>query len=194
MIRCGIIIISNHFFFGGIEMEKIWRDVVGYEEYYQVSSLGEIRNKNTGKILSQYKGNTGYMCLRLGKCNYKSKKLYLVHRLVAEAFLPNPHGFHYVSHKDETKTNNCAENLEWVEAKENNNMPQHKERISKGKKLISNKGKPRETPVLCDNIFYKNLTQFSLNFQLNPSTVWRWLNNKTTMPQEWKNRGLKYVK
>ena len=142
--------------------------------------------------MSQYQGNTGYMYLRLGKCNYDKKKLRMVHRIVAEAFIPNPNNLPFVSHKDETKTNNCVDNLEWVSAKENNNMPKHKQRISDGKKCVGTKGKAKTTVIQCDNILYSTLTEFSTFWGLNPSTVWRWLNNKTKMPQIWRDRGLKY--
>ena len=113
--------------------------------------------------------------------------------LVAKAFIPNPNNLPFISHKDETKTNNCADNLEWVSAKENNNMPKHKQRISDGKKYVSTKGKAKTTALQCDNILYSTLTEFSISWELNPSTVWRWLNKKTQMPQEWKDRGLKYA-
>lgn len=173
-------------------MEEIWKDVIGYERYYQVSNLGRIRSKFTGNIMAQYKGNTGYMYLRFGKCNYDKKKLQLVHRLVAKAFVPNPYNLLYVSHKDETKTNNYANNLEWTNAKENNNMLQHKQRISNGKKQVSMKGKAKASAVWCDEILYNTITEFSMFWALNPSTVWRWLKGKTKMPQKWKDRGLKY--
>ena len=120
------------------------------------------------------------------------KKLRMVHRIVAEAFIPNPNNLPFISHKDETKTNNCADNLEWVSAKENNNMPKHKQRISAKRKQVGIKGKAHISPVWCDGILYDTLTKFSISWELNPSTVWRWLNGKTQMPQEWKDRGLKY--
>ena len=173
-------------------MEEIWKDVVGYEGYYQVSNLGRVRSCFDGHIMNQYQGDTGYMYLRFGKCDYNKKKLQIVHRLVAKAFVDNPDNLPYVSHKDETKTNNCADNLEWVSAKENNNMPQHKERISKGRKLANIKQKVRLTPVWCEGILYKTLTDFSIAQNLNPSTVWRWLKGKTKMPKEWIDKGLRY--
>lgn len=174
-------------------MEEIWKDVIGYEGYYQVSNLGRVRSNFDGHIMSQYQGNTGYMYLRLGKCNYDKKKLRMVHRLVAEAFIPNPNNLPFISHKDETKTNNYADNLEWVSAKENNNMPKHKKRISTKRKQISMKGKANVSPIQCNGILYNTLTEFSISWGLNPSTVWRWLKGKTKMPKGWKNRGLKYA-
>ena len=104
-------------------MTEIWKPVVGYEGYYEVSNLGRVRSidkyVNTkccskrfrnGRILKGIKHNE-YMWVSLSKDNVKSKKR--VHRLVAEAFLPNPQNLPYINHKDENKTNNISVNLEW---------------------------------------------------------------------------------
>lgn len=96
---------------------EIWKDVADYEDYYQVSNLGRIRNKITHRILKPSKSN-GYYHISL---RYGSKKEFLIHRLVAKAFIPNPLNFSYVNHKDENKLNNSAENLEWCTAKYNVN-------------------------------------------------------------------------
>lgn len=109
-----------------------WRDVVGYEGYYQISQLGKLRSLdrsfNTirhGNIFINYrKGimktlsfNGNYLHAKLNK-NGKTK-MFLVHRLVAEAFIENKHNKPLVNHKDGNKLNNYAQNLEWVTAKEN---------------------------------------------------------------------------
>ena len=86
-----------------------WKDVVGAEEYYQISSLGRIKNKGTGEILKP-SISSGYRHIEL---RYGINKMVLIHRLVAEAFIPNPFGFRCVNHKDENKLNNCVDNLEW---------------------------------------------------------------------------------
>ena len=115
-------------------MEEIWKDIKGYEGYYQVSNFGQVRsidrivkqkssknddtyqyNHYAGKILKQYVINSGYCVVDLCK-NHKSIKK-LVHRLVAEAFLENK--FAQVNHKDENKLNNHIDNLEWCTAKYN---------------------------------------------------------------------------
>lgn len=174
-------------------MEEIWKDVVGYEDFYEVSNCGRIRNKNNGYIMSQYVGNNGYLMLRLGKCDKAKKKLCLVHRLVAEAFVSNPNNFLYVGHIDENRLNNYADNLKWCTALENNNEIQHKQRISKGRANISSKGKKQKSPVCCYNFLYESINCFAIKHSLNPSTVWRWLNNKTEMPKIWKEAGLRYA-
>ena len=95
-------------------MEK-WKDVVGAELHYQVSNLGQIRNKHTGQILKPSKsGQYEHIELRYG-----INKDCLVHRIVAEAFIPNKDNLPQVNHKDENKGNNRVENLEWCDAQYN---------------------------------------------------------------------------
>lgn len=110
-------------------MEEIWKDIKNYENYYQVSNTGKIRSLDRvikdirserlykGKVLKQSLCNWGYLTVSLKKSS-KSKKFF-VHRLVAEAFLPNPNMMEVVNHKDENKLNNCADNLEWSTLKDN---------------------------------------------------------------------------
>lgn len=101
-------------------MEEIWKDVVGYEGFYEVSNLGRVRSLREhvpkGKILTPF-DNGGYDRVTF-RINYKQKNL-LVHRLVAKAFIPNPCNKEVVNHKDGNKKNNCVSNLEWVTKEEN---------------------------------------------------------------------------
>ena len=96
--------------------KRVWKDIPGYEGLYQVSNTGKVRSLNyrrTGKkqILKQYINNTGYKRVALRKNN--KVKWYLVHRLVAQAFIPNPHNYPIINHKDENPANNAVWNLEW---------------------------------------------------------------------------------
>lgn len=97
---------------------EIWRSVVGYNGKYMVSTLGRVRNKK-GDILKPYPNRCGY--LRVGLYNNGVYHREFVHRLVAEAYLPNSLNLPIVNHKNEDKEDNRLENLEWVTEKYNLN-------------------------------------------------------------------------
>ena len=109
-------------------MTEEWRDITGFENYYQVSNLGNVRScLNTGhkmtnkwRILSPRLDNRGYLFVNLYDENHNMKSI-KIHRLVAMAFVPNPHNYNIVNHKDENPANNKAENLEWCTQKQNCN-------------------------------------------------------------------------
>ena len=114
-------------------MIEEWRPVVGYEGLYEVSNTGQVRSLDRfyyrlhkGKVLSPTKDRYGYLTVTLN-CNGKSKTI-KIHRLVAQAFLPNPDNLPQVNHKDEVKTNNSVDNLEWCTAKYNVNFGTRQER------------------------------------------------------------------
>lgn len=95
-----------------------------YEGLYMVSNIGRIKSLNyhrTGKdgILKPNKQVSGYLVVHLSKNGIT--KPYRISRLVAMAFIPNPDNLPEVNHKDEVKTNNCVENLEWCTCKYNTN-------------------------------------------------------------------------
>lgn len=94
-------------------MKEVWKDVVGYEGLYEVSDLGNVRSTKRGNLKNLYlkSHNRGYLQVELFK-DGKSKML-MVHRIVAQAFIKNADGFPQVNHKDENKTNNRVDNLEW---------------------------------------------------------------------------------
>ena len=97
-------------------MKEIFKDIAGYEGLYQVSNLGRVKSLNYGrtgkeKLLQPKLNNRNYWMIQLSK-NGVSKK-YLLHRLVAQTFLPNPNNLPVVNHIDENKNNNYASNLEW---------------------------------------------------------------------------------
>ena len=93
-------------------MEEIWKDVVGYEGLYEVSNFGNVRSLfRYKKQLRWDVAHNRYATVQLFK-NKIGKRL-LVHRLVAEVFLPNPGNLPVVNHKDENKLNNNVDNLEW---------------------------------------------------------------------------------
>lgn len=93
------------------------KDIQGYEGIYSVADNGEVFSHRSQKILKP-DNVRGYMQVTLYK-DGKSRR-YKVHRLVAEAFIPNPRNLPLVNHKDEDKGNNAADNLEWCTAEYNN--------------------------------------------------------------------------
>ena len=95
-----------------------WRDIEGYEGLYQVSNEGRVKNSK-GKILKGEKSCWGYLRVGLWKDGKQAHKQ--IHRLVAEAFIPNPQNLPQVNHKDENKQNNSVDNLEWCDRKYNIN-------------------------------------------------------------------------
>lgn len=123
-------------------MEEVWKDIRGYEGYYQISSCGRIKSLDRkvkhlkggyaikkGKILKQCYDKDGYLLVVLYKNNKKRTRR--VHRLVAMAFIPNPNNYPQINHRDEDKTNNTVQNLEWCDAKYNNAYGTRTERIFK---------------------------------------------------------------
>ena len=115
-------------------MKEEWKEIDGFPKY-MVSNLGRIKSLNynrTGKeqILMQKKAgrNKNYFNIILFQ-NGKSKTL-KVHRLVAQAFIPNPNNYPCVNHKDENPSNNCVSNLEWCTYEYNNNYGTRNKKVS----------------------------------------------------------------
>ena len=106
-----------------------WKDVVGYEGLYEVSNLGNVRNKQTGKVLKPILGKRwGYYKLNLFKDGIMKSKT--IHRLVAEAWIPQvDKDKDQVNHINEIKTDNRVENLEWCTVNYNNAYGTHNDRV-----------------------------------------------------------------
>ena len=133
-------------------MEEIWKPVVGYEDKLEVSNLGRVRgvtstfsstNQNgtvfsvtrPGRIRKLYTSNIGYVSLRVPDKDKRMKNI-LVHRAVAEAFIPNPDNLPCVNHKDENPSNNRVDNLEWCTHKYNTNYG------TRAKRFVESNHKP----------------------------------------------------
>lgn len=110
---------------------EIWKEIPNTRKNYFVSNLGRVKSTKWGKgiILKQGVTEKGYLQVCLNYGNFRKSKR--VHRLVAEAFIPNPNGYKEINHKDENKLNNMVENLEWCDRKYNMNYGTVKERIRK---------------------------------------------------------------
>lgn len=98
----------------------MWKPIINYEEIYEINEYGDIRNILTGRIISPYLNNKGYKIVDLSKNGTRTK--YLVHRLVAIHFVPNPNNHPIVLHKDNIKTNIHYSNLKWGTYSENNSQ------------------------------------------------------------------------
>lgn len=120
-VICDKMIVSKneHMFVREVNMNEIWKDIGGYEGLYQVSNLGRVKRiyANRERIVN---GTIyfGYRYVVLSKDGVKVSKR--VHRLVAEAFLPNPNNYEVVHHRDQNRQNNCVDNLEWCTIAHNN--------------------------------------------------------------------------
>ena len=128
-------------------MEEIWKDIEGYEGLYKVSNLGKVLNLSNNKIIKLHDNGCGYLNVSL-----KGKTCY-IHRLVAQAFIPNPENKPTVNHIDKNKNNNTVDNLEWATYSE---QEQHKLNfdgyIQKGKsiKVIFNDSTIKEYPSVAN--------------------------------------------
>lgn len=110
--------------------EEIWKPVVGYEGLYEVSNFGAIRRLwNVSRVTKLRKLATakGYNRVTLSK-NGKPQ-IFFVHRLVAVAFIPNPHNYPQINHINEVKSDNRVENLEWCTSKYNMNYGKRTEKM-----------------------------------------------------------------
>lgn len=129
---------------------EVWKDVIGYEGSYVVSSMGRIKsldreisfiNGNTrkykGRIIYGYKNDKGYIVVSLKGKQYK------LHRLIAEAFIPNPKNKIEVDHINTIRDDNRAENLRWATSKENSNNELTKKHMSENNSSLSEETKKK---------------------------------------------------
>jgi len=114
----------------------MWKDIRDYEGKYQVNTSGQIKSLATGKVMSPQLGGNGYY--KIGLRKDAVKKRLIVHRIVAEHFIDNPHNKPQVNHIDGDKLNNNVCNLEWVTASEN---AQHAFSIGLRKEHYKNTGR-----------------------------------------------------
>lgn len=119
-------------------MEEIWKPIIGWEGQYEISSFGRCRTVEhvvlrkdgtqqvvKSRIKAPHDNRRGYLAYGIG-----SKKRFYAHRLVAEAFIPNPNGYTEIDHIDTDKSNNRVDNLRWTDRKGNCNNPLTKEKMN----------------------------------------------------------------
>lgn len=129
------------------ENVEIWKPVVGYEDCYMVSSFGRVKSAKRKikhplsgeinikeRILKQHVLSSGYLAPSPLSKNGETKTIY-THKLVAEAFIPNPENKPCIDHINTIRTDNRAENLRWVTYKENSNNPLTIKKLSKINKI-----------------------------------------------------------
>lgn len=136
-----------------------WKPIKGYEDLYEVSNMGRVRSVDRCVAYKHYGGLTiskkqgRYLTPQVGKsnpyayvmlCKNGIKKRLRLHRVVADAFVPNPNKYPVVNHKDENHTNNCAENLEWCTILYNNNYGMRTQRGAKTQMMKYPKGVEHE--------------------------------------------------
>lgn len=145
--------------------------IKGYENYL-VSPEGIIYNAKTGRALKSSPNPTGYCRVSLRK-DGKTKTVY-VHRIVAEAYVPNPNGFTEVNHIDEDKSNNAASNLEWVSRKTNINHGTCIQRRGETNTVVNGK------PILCVETgkIYQSGTVIEKELGYNKGNIWQACNGK----------------
>lgn len=175
--------------------KEIWKDVVGYEGLYEVSSFGNIKSVNrkilsiglkrkyyrilTSKNMKIFTERVGYKRVVLTKNKIESKVR--VHRLVAEAFIPNPLDKPHVNHIDNDKTNNHILNLEWCTPKENTLHAVKQKRHVYGTKVSTSRLTEKDVVSIKDLYSRGCISQRNLakKFCVNQSTILRILLNKT---------------
>jgi hypothetical protein len=160
---------------------EIWKGVKGFEDCYEISNLGNLRNKE--RFVKHYKGGVRKYKSELKKirlndkgyfrCNLKKDgKRYdcLVHRLVAESFLKNIENKNFVNHKNGIKNDNRVENLEWCNLSENT-IHAVKNRLIKTK--LTDK---EVLEISSNNLSTRKIAKL---YNVSPSIIWRIKNKKS---------------
>lgn len=151
---------------------EIYKDIEGFKGLYQISNLGNVKSlgnsqKRKEKVLKPAKNNRGYLYVCL--CNQEIRKIYKIHRLVAEAFVPNPNNLPEVNHKDENKTNNADSNLEWCDHKYNINYGTHTERSAASRK--NNKKQSKQVMCLETGVIYPSTSEVEREFGFSRGNI-----------------------
>lgn len=157
-----------------INVHEVWKDVKGYEGFYKISNFGNVKSlsyNGTGKerVLKKRDTGDGHFAVILYK--NKSHKKHFIHRLVAEAFIPNPKALDAVHHINENPGDNRADNLEWI------SFGEHSSRHLKNNK----RGEGHGIPVRCilTGKVYKTAREASRKTGVSPVLICRCCKGKT---------------
>lgn len=136
---------------------EIWKNIEGYENLYQISTHGNVKSLKFGKerILKPVKDNKNYLQVCLSKQG--KQKTHRIHRLVAEAFIPNHNNYEQINHIDEQKTNNASSNLEWCTAAYNINYGTHNQRMAES--CTNNPKKSKQVLCVETNKIYPSVNE-----------------------------------
>lgn len=183
-------------------MQEVWKDIAGYEGYYQVSNLGRIKSLQTmkyshikkcaiavmrEKILKPYPDTKKYLLVDLKKDGNRDTQK--VHRLVAKAFISNENNYPQVNHKDENKQNNCVDNLEWCTNQYNSTYGTAKERMAdKHKKKVIQFSVTGEVVNK-----WNSIAEAIDDLKVSRSTMTKWLSHNVK-PKRYKNYTFQTVK
>lgn len=154
---------------------EIWKNIEGYEGRYMISNYGRVKSFiGHEKILTPRINTKGYYSVQLSK--NKKAKSFLIHRLVAIAFIDNPKGLPYINHKDEDRTNNHVSNLEWCDEKYNLNYGSVTQRLSQINKSSRVENVPKRVQATFpDNsiIEYNSIKEASRECHVSPNEIRR---------------------
>lgn len=156
---------------------------IKFDKKYEISNCGTIINVKTGQKLKTNINKSGYKYVQLSSNGIR--RTFRIHRLVAEAFIPNPLNLPYINHKDGNKLNNNIENLEWCTPRENNLHAREKGLIHDNKKIISINIETGEV------LKFKSLSEAGRFFNINTAYIHRAL-NKTYNKDNYKGQIFKY--
>lgn len=166
-------------------MQEIWKDILGYEKLYQISNFGNVKSLDKkdslgrrvkGKQMMPIFRKDGYLDITLhkdGKCKH-----FLIHRLVAQMFIKNSNNYKEINHKDEDKTNNNINNLEWCSRSYNINYGVANKK--RRKTLLNKRGKTVFKYDKDNNLLqsYPSLQQATRETKINQSHISQCCNNK----------------
>jgi HNH endonuclease len=152
-------------------------------EHYYINECGTIYSyaRKTVKIIKPYYSHTGYLMVSLQYNRLGKGKL--VHRLVAEAYLPNPSNLPFVCHKDDNPANPHRDNLYWGTHQDNMNDRANRNRTAKGPDLSKGRSgsiNAASKPLIINNIRYETIKEASKSLGLHKHTIRKYANNKMT--------------